>query len=82
MAPRRALAAALLVATLAGSAEGARWQPGPRIDVADYHEILAPFGDWLVVEPWGWVWTPDDASRPLRRTPGWVRDPGSSGEHA
>ena len=69
MTPRRTLlVAALVAAALGGTAHGvpgSRWEPGPRIDVADFHEILAPHGDWLAVVPWGLVWTPSDIE------PGW-----------
>lgn len=30
-----------------------------------FHHDLSPWGDWLRVEPWGWVWTPWDVE------PGW-----------
>lgn len=30
-----------------------------------FHDDLSPWGDWLRVEPWGWVWTPWDVE------PGW-----------
>lgn len=41
------------------------WHHGPEIDISVFYDALAPYGEWLWVEPWGWVWTPWDTY------PGW-----------
>lgn len=41
------------------------WHTARPIEVSDFYEDMAPYGDWLWVEPWGWVWTPWDVE------PGW-----------
>lgn len=41
------------------------WRPAPRVEIALFWDALRPYGDWLWVEPWGWVWTPWDIQ------PGW-----------
>jgi hypothetical protein len=56
-----ALAAAGCAAYLADSTPAAR----VAVDLASFHDALAPYGDWLWVEPWGRVWTPWDVG------PGW-----------
>jgi hypothetical protein len=28
------------------------------VDVTLFYDVLAPYGDWLWLDPWGWVWTP------------------------
>jgi hypothetical protein len=28
------------------------------VDVTLFYDALAPYGDWLWLDPWGWVWTP------------------------
>lgn len=41
------------------------WRPGLEVEVSFFYDALSPYGDWLWVEPWGWVWTPWDVD------PGW-----------
>lgn len=41
------------------------WERSPRAEVSFFYDALAPHGDWLWVEPWGWAWTPRDVE------PGW-----------
>jgi len=65
------LASALLgvagcAASVAGPARPHHLAPtAPVADLASFHDALAPYGDWLQVEPWGQVWTPWDIE------PGW-----------
>jgi hypothetical protein len=46
-------------------ATGPAWQGGGEIELSVFFDALSPYGDWLWVEPWGWVWTPWDVE------PGW-----------
>lgn len=64
------LASALLgtagcAASVAGPARPHPAPAAPAADRASFHDALAPYGDWLQVEPWGAVWTPWDIE------PGW-----------
>lgn len=36
------------------------WRPGPEasVEVSFFYGELAPYGDWILIEPYGWVWTP------------------------
>ncbi len=63
-----ALAAALLTAGCAGVGVGVTIGPGgpAAVDLAFFHDQLDPYGDWLWVPPWGWVWQPWGVE------PGWV----------
>lgn len=44
---------------------GPRPPPGATVDATFFYEALAPYGEWLWVEQYGWVWTPWDVY------PGW-----------
>jgi hypothetical protein len=39
--------------------------PESAIEISLFYNDLASYGDWLWVDPWGWVWTPWDIE------PGW-----------
>lgn len=41
------------------------WHRAPEVEVSFFHDALAPYGDWVRVEPWGSVWAPRDVG------PGW-----------
>jgi hypothetical protein len=41
------------------------WHPASVVEISFFYDSLAPYGDWLWVDPWGWVWTPWDVE------PGW-----------
>lgn len=41
------------------------WREPYGTEVSFFYDALAPYGDWIRVEPWGWVWTPWDVE------PGW-----------
>jgi uncharacterized protein DUF6600 len=34
-------------------------RPGIGVDIGFFYDALDPDGDWLQVEPYGWVWVPD-----------------------
>lgn len=33
---------------------------GVAIEIDTFHDVLSPWGTWISVSPWGWVWTPTD----------------------
>lgn len=39
--------------------------PASQLEASLFWDALSPYGDWLWVDPWGWVWTPWDVG------PGW-----------
>lgn len=39
--------------------------PATHFEISLFWDALSPYGDWLWVDPWGWVWTPWDVE------PGW-----------
>lgn len=41
------------------------WPPAAHFEISLFWDALSPYGDWLWVDPWGWVWTPWDVG------PGW-----------
>ncbi len=41
------------------------WHAQPRAGLPPFYDDLSPWGEWLRVEPWGWVWSPWDME------PGW-----------
>ncbi|MCK6482930.1 MAG: hypothetical protein L6R00_02195 [Phycisphaerae bacterium] len=58
--------AATIVLTAAAHAQPQRVEPkrpvaGPNVvDVSIFYESLAPYGEWIQLPPWGWVWSPYD----------------------
>lgn len=36
------------------------WGPGVSVEVTFFYGELAPYGDWIEITPYGWVWTPWD----------------------
>lgn len=47
---------------LSGAASSTEAQPevGVQLDIGYFYDELAPYGDWVFVEPHGWVWTPNN----------------------
>lgn len=41
-------------------------RPAVFVDLGFFYDALDPFGDWLWIEPYGWVWAPNDV-RPFWR---------------
>jgi hypothetical protein len=60
------LASMLAAAALLGAGcAAAGWETTPvaygaDVDVGLFYDALSPYGEWLIVEPWGWVWSPRD----------------------
>lgn len=58
--PLALLASACAGALYAPGPPGPAWGPGPdaSVEVSFFYGDLAPYGDWLQADPYGWVWTP------------------------
>lgn len=59
------LAALGCAAYVGGPPSAPGWYGPSHSGLPPFHHDLSPWGDWLWVDPWGWVWTPWDVE------PGW-----------
>jgi hypothetical protein len=60
---RKALMVAALAAALVlGLGSGRAWAQGPgeNLDVSYFYDSLAPYGEWIDLNPWGYVFCPYD----------------------